>query len=307
MIHKRILTPEQKARKLQRARERRVENLDKERAYFRRYRRVNADRLKADRLRYAERNREHRRLYSREWQRKVAARKRADSARVRLESLASDYKMCRECKAIKPKSDFHSRKDHFDGLRNNCKQCQNMRTIRHYGRNKARHLAMCKRWREGNVARLTKYERARAKTKAYRERAARTYQRNRSHIVARLRQRRHADLNYRILSNLRARIGFCLRRKSSKKTNETVPLLGCSITDFRIYLESKFETGMSWENYGQGVGKWSIDHIMPCAIFDLTKPEHQNRCFHFSNQQPLWVTDNSAKHDKVLSNQFNLL
>lgn len=75
--------------------------------------------------------------------------------------------------------------------------------------------------------------------------------------------------------------------------------------DFNLYLESKFEPGMSWSNYGHK--GWHIDHIMPCAIFDMANPEHVRRCFHFSNLQPLWACDNLKKGSKPSSNQFNLL
>jgi hypothetical protein len=60
---------------------------------------------------------------------------------------------------------------------------------------------------------------------------------------------------------------------------------------------------MSWENYGK---VWEIDHIMPCAIFDLTKADHQKRCFHFSNTQPLLIHVNRSKRDNA-PDQFNLL
>lgn len=109
---------------------------------------------------------------------------------------------------------------------------------------------------------------------------------------------------------IRLRIGDSFRQRIKKvlfkngKSATTLKLLGCSVEDFRIYLESKFEPGMTWENYGSA---WHIDHIMPCAIFDLSRPEHQKRCFHFSNMQPLFREENQAKRDKVLSDQFNLL
>lgn len=82
----------------------------------------------------------------------------------------------------------------------------------------------------------------------------------------------------------------------AKKTDQTFKLLGCSFPSFMIYLESRFEPGMSWENYG--VKGWHIDHIMPCLMFDLSKPEHQKVCFHFSNMQPMWAHDNHAKTKK---------
>jgi hypothetical protein len=105
-------------------------------------------------------------------------------------------------------------------------------------------------------------------------------------------RRRREDIGFRILGNLRCRIRDTVR---GQKSARTVLLLGCSIPSFLLYIESKFEPGMTWQNYGK---LWEIDHIMPCAIFDLSKSEHQKRCFHFSNMQPLTVTDNRKKHTR---------
>jgi len=110
------------------------------------------------------------------------------------------------------------------------------------------------------------------------------------------------NINHKIALNLRRRIHKVLRGHS--KSSETIHLLGCSIPDFRIYLESKFDSGMTWKNYGRA---WHIDHIIPCAIFDLSRPEHQKRCFHFANLQPLRAKDNQLKRDRIATNQFNLL
>jgi hypothetical protein len=54
---------------------------------------------------------------------------------------------------------------------------------------------------------------------------------------------------------------------------------------------------MTWENYGP---VWHVDHIRPCASFDLTDPAQQRECFHFSNLQPLFAAENLAKGDKIL-------
>lgn len=111
------------------------------------------------------------------------------------------------------------------------------------------------------------------------------------------RSRRARDINFKIRAVLRARLSkFLLMKKDNERSRY---LLGCSIEDFRIYLESKFEPGMSWSNYGRGIGKWNIDHIMPCSIFDLAKHEHIKRCFHFSNMQPLWFIENLRKSNKL--------
>jgi len=52
---------------------------------------------------------------------------------------------------------------------------------------------------------------------------------------------------------------------------------------------------MSWANYGRA---WHIDHIRPCSSYDLTKPDQQRACLHFSNLQPLWSKENLRKGAK---------
>jgi len=52
---------------------------------------------------------------------------------------------------------------------------------------------------------------------------------------------------------------------------------------------------MTWENHGV---LWEIDHIKPCAAFDLTDSKQQHECFHYSNTQPLYYSDNRTKKDK---------
>ncbi len=56
----------------------------------------------------------------------------------------------------------------------------------------------------------------------------------------------------------------------------------------------QFTTGMTWENQGL----WHLDHKRPCAAWDLTKPDEQAGCFHYTNYQPLWAKDNLSKGAK---------
>jgi hypothetical protein len=69
-------------------------------------------------------------------------------------------------------------------------------------------------------------------------------------------------------------------------------LLGCDINEYKQHIENQFYPEFTWENHGD---VWEIDHIIPCASFDLTKIEEQQKCFHYSNQQPLFKTTNIAK------------
>ena len=112
------------------------------------------------------------------------------------------------------------------------------------------------------------------------------------------RRYRNNHLHVKLKENIRIRILELLRKKNIRKQHKITELLGCSVKDLIIHLESKFQPGMTWDNHG--VFGWHMDHIKPCASFDLTKIEDQKQCFHYTNLQPLWWQDNLAKSDKIL-------
>jgi hypothetical protein len=106
--------------------------------------------------------------------------------------------------------------------------------------------------------------------------------------------RKKTDKNYRILHSMRNRIRMAI--KNNVKRGRSLELIGCSIDFLKDYLTKKFAKGMSWENHG----KWHIDHIRPCSSFDLSKKEEQEKCFHYTNLQPLWSKDNLSKGDRLV-------
>lgn len=85
------------------------------------------------------------------------------------------------------------------------------------------------------------------------------------------------------------------------KNTKTELLLGCNANFFREYLENLFTDGMSWNNYGNGEGKWNIDHIIPVSSYDLSTIEEQKKCFHFSNCRPMWSIENIKKRNKIVT------
>jgi len=66
-----------------------------------------------------------------------------------------------------------------------------------------------------------------------------------------------------LFNNVRARINGALKKAQISKTNRTIGYLGCTIYFYKEYLEGKFKEEMTWENHGQGVGNWNIDHVIP--------------------------------------------
>ena len=94
---------------------------------------------------------------------------------------------------------------------------------------------------------------------------------------------------------LRGRIHSALLNQQATKHTPSSKLLGCPIEQAQNHIASLFQENMSWDNHGE----WHIDHIIPCSSFDLTDPEEQKKCFHYTNLQPLWAHDNLSKGAKL--------
>lgn len=118
-----------------------------------------------------------------------------------------------------------------------------------------------------------------------------TRKKNRAQIRAYENHKRKTDVNFRLAGNLRSRLRRAMIFGRGAKSASTLQLLGCTVDELKVKLESRFQPGMTWDNYGE----WHVDHIKPCASFDLTEPAQQLACFHFSNLQPLWALENLKK------------
>ena len=109
------------------------------------------------------------------------------------------------------------------------------------------------------------------------------------------------DPNGYLTSLIRARVGSALKNYSTRKDKKhTLEYVGSSLEDLRNHIESQFEKEaercghpISWENQGE----WHIDHIKPCASFNLDLEEERHKCFHYTNLQPMWGPDNMSKSD----------
>lgn len=157
---------------------------------------------------------------------------------------------------------------------------------KYYKKNKKKVLARHKKWRINNK------EKTRINHKNW-------YENNRE---LKLRQNAEWEINqiknnpaFKIKKNLRSRLSIFLRGKA--KYEKIIELLGCDLKFLKKHIEKKFKKGMTWDNYGS---IWHVDHIIPCAAFDLTKKKQQEKCFHYSNLQPLFSEENLKKSDKII-------
>ena len=170
-------------------------------------------------------------------------------------------RVCREC--LREKTNEYSRR----------------RNAKDYSKVLARNAEWTKANREQDLRRKRKYNRE-----------------HRADLLLWCRNRRATNLDFKLRGILRCRLRLAL--DGLTKSARTMELIGCSTEELRRHLELKWSKGMSWDNYGGKTG-WQIDHILPCASFDLSKPENQRICFHFTNLQPLWARENRAKGIKV--------
>lgn len=199
-------------------------------------------------------------------------------------------KKCNICNQIKPITSFHKGKGYKAGVRPYCKECIHKIKINYYFKHKK---SISKRQRQYYIKhkeKILEYH------KNYRiiNKEKRKDTIKRSDIKCQERINKYKNQAYvKIAHRLRNRIRLVLIGIS--KSASTLNLLGCSFKFLKKHLESQFTEGMTWENYG--IGGWEIDHILPCARFNLNKIEEQKRCFHYSNLQPLWYYENRAKNN----------
>lgn len=219
-----------------------------------------------------------------------AARKRYRELHPK-EELPSGYKRCSVCKQVKLLSEFGKYSKAKDGLRYSCKLCRKQE----YLANKEHHLKKRREYYRDNKERILRRSKTYKERRAdwYREYGKNYYQNNSGRIKHNVKKyhfkRMETDPAYKLLVLYRTRLYQAL--KGYTKSKSTRRLIGCPIKQLKEHLESQFEEGMSWDNYGE----WHVDHIKPCALFDFSKIEEQKACFHYTNLQPLWAEENQRK------------
>ena len=107
---------------------------------------------------------------------------------------------------------------------------------------------------------------------------------------------------YKLKKNMRTLLTNSISRNGFKKLSRTEQILGCSFEDFKLYLESKFESWMTWENRGLYNGQpnygWDVDHIIPLA--SATNEIELLKLNHYTNLQPLCSYINrDVKRDNI--------
>jgi len=189
--------------------------------------------------------------------------------RLLLKSTATDErippkKRCYLCSATKLSEEFNKDRGMKDGLCSLCRDCQKIKNKEYYW---AHHEEQKKRIRASHKKRTKQ-----------------------GYNVKKLRESPKLRLYNRISCAIRRTIKDKKRRKWEK-------LVGYTIEELRVHLESQFQDGMTWGNYGE----WHIDHEVPLAVFNFDSPEQIDfkRCWAMENLQPMWAKENLSKGARI--------
>ena len=174
-------------------------------------------------------------------------------------------KHCNKCNITKALEDFYKRRRSKLGVSDYCKDCCKNYENENKDRFKARKLKNFKDYCKNNK------DKHNTNRKMY------------YHEVLKNRP------NHILAKNLRTRLYHKIKDKSS------IVNLGCSISEFKLYIENQFQSGMTWNNYGE----WHIDHVIPLSKFNLTSETELKEACNYLNLQPLWAKDNIRKSNHV--------
>lgn len=212
-----------------------------------------------------------------------------------------DSKICSICQEEKSFSCFSKQKLGKNGLRSYCKEC-NASYCKKYHAKYPRKPKTLEQYLKNQKYLRDKYR----SDPIYRENYLKKARVKKNSEKCKIKTRAQRNIwiknpKNRIAKNLRDRMRSALNGKSKAKS--TLEMTGIPFEDLRTYLESKFLSGMTWENYG----KWHIDHIIPCIYFDFTNTDHQKICFYYKNLQPMWAKDNISKGGRITIENFQSL
>jgi hypothetical protein len=181
-------------------------------------------------------------------------------------------RQCTICGKSKPLTEFYTRFYR-------CKPCY--KQSKAYNKAKEKVTEYNKTWVQDNQEKITEYR-------------SNFHTKNPNYRKDYFKSRRSKDEMFRIAQNLRNRLGNTIRAKNYTKQNGMTEILGLTWNELEIYLSSRFDNGMSWDNYGE----WEIDHIVPLASAS-TIEEVEALC-HYTNLQPLWKSENRTKSNKIV-------
>jgi len=211
-------------------------------------------------------------------------------------------KICTKCGDKKLISEFSKDKNKKDGLCLWYKKCKS----KYYEINKEKILEQNKKWCKSNPEKIRKIDKKWRKNnpeyiKKWRENnieyAKKWRENNPEYNREYQKERLKNDPIFRLNHNMRVVIRKSL--KGNKNGNHWELIVGYTLKDLKNHLESQFQDGMTWNNYG----KWHIDHRIPISLFNIknVKSKGFKKAWTLDNLQPLWAKENLSKYNKLFN------
>lgn len=126
------------------------------------------------------------------------------------------------------------------------------------------------------------------------------YQKNKEKIIKQTSEYKNNKIKndpvFKLERRLRCRIYHAFVKQNKKKEERTMKYIDCTKAFLKEWIEFQLDKGMTLENYGE---YWHIDHVKPCASYDLSKEDEIRECFCWKNLRPLKGDENLSKSDKV--------
>lgn len=207
-------------------------------------------------------------------------------------------KTCPKCKNNKDLSEFSTQKKRGKIVpKSRCKSCvredDNIRYHKYKDKHKERKSKQNKNYQNKHKDIIKEKESIRNKTEIRKNTFKKYRNKNRESANEYLKnynkQKRKINPVFKISDCIRASINGGFKAKKHLKTSKTQKMLGCSFLELKIYLESKFESWMNWDNHGKYNGElnfgWDIDHIIPLS--SAKTEEELIKLNHHTNLQPL--------------------
>ena len=216
--------------------------------------------------------------------------------RRKLEAKRASHARHREAAKQRQREYYHKNRERIsaDGKRKRVEERSTLKAKRRetYLRKKDRILAANKRYRDKKLQDPVQREEF---NKYFRELRKRDGGKRRAYEREWRKTKFEEDIQYKLGVQLRKRLNMAIRNRA--KAGSAVKELGCSIEFLVAHLESQFEPGMTWENWG--LHGWHLEHIYPLAKADLSDPYEFAIVVNWRNLKPMWAKENIAKKDRV--------
>lgn len=196
-------------------------------------------------------------------------------------------KICTKCKQELDESNFTKNVKSKDGLYTICRRCQKLRyetTYKGTDKDKQRKNEYYRKNKERILELHKTYYKNNKEKEAIRNKQYRLEHENEIKIKD---KERDKQLSRKISKFMHHGL-----TKACVVEEHWEQYFSYTLQELKEHLESQFQPGMTWENYGRY--GWHIDHIIPQSVlpFDSIGDLNFKICWSLDNLRPLWYTDN---------------